>query len=58
MAPPWKEILVDDAERRHDLETVVQEHRRITDALDAFGYHIEVFAALCFEPAPPSVVWL
>ncbi|MEL7180126.1 MAG: AAA family ATPase [Pseudomonadota bacterium] len=38
VVPPWKPLFANDAQRRHSFEEAVQEHRRIEQALDAFGY--------------------
>ncbi len=38
MAPPWQELFVADAERRHDFDAAVGEHLRIEQALEALGY--------------------
>ena len=41
VAPPWKELFFNDAERRHDFSAAVQEHARIISALLALGYAIK-----------------
>lgn len=38
VVPPWRDLFVNDPERRHDFEAAVQEHLRIVEALDALGY--------------------
>ena len=38
MVPPWRELFVNDVERRHDFGAAVEEYRRIDKALDALGY--------------------
>lgn len=40
MAPPWPEIYVTDAERRHGLEAATKEYRRLIEALPALGYEV------------------
>lgn len=36
--PPWRELFAEDAERRHDFASAVQEHSRLVRALDTLGY--------------------
>ncbi len=38
MVPPWQELFVGDAERRHDFDAAVGEHFRIGQALENLGY--------------------
>ena len=38
LAPPWPEIHVTDAARRHGLPAAIAEYHRIRDALPALGY--------------------
>lgn len=42
LAPPWPEIYVQDAERRHGLETATAEYTRLLDAYPALGYHMSM----------------
>lgn len=37
--PPWQELFVKDAERKHDFDAAVQEYDRICRALDSLGYN-------------------
>lgn len=39
-APPWPEIYVDDAERRHDYAESVSEYERLARAYPALGYEV------------------
>jgi len=38
VTPPWREMFTKDAERRHNFDEAVQEHRRIEKALETLGY--------------------
>ena len=38
IVPPWKTLFANDVQRRHSFEEAVQEHIRIEQALDTFGY--------------------
>ena len=38
IVPPWRQLFAEDAERRHSFYAAVQEHHRIEQALDSFGY--------------------
>lgn len=38
LLPPWPEIYVTDAERRHGLDAAVAEYQRLLDAYPALGY--------------------
>jgi predicted ATPase len=38
LAPPWPELFVSDAERRHDLASAVAEYERLAAAYPALGY--------------------
>src|SRR5262249_23479030 len=40
--PPWPEIYVTDAERRHDFAAAVEEYERLTQAYPAAGYQVRV----------------
>lgn len=40
LAPPWPEIHVTDAERRHDFEEAVAEYERLARAYPALGYEV------------------
>jgi predicted ATPase len=40
MAPPWPEIYVKDAERRHGFEAALPEYYRLEKALPALGYEV------------------
>lgn len=41
MAPPWPEIFVSDAERRHDLDAARAEHDHLMRRYPAAGYDVE-----------------
>lgn len=38
VVPPWEAIFANDPERRHSFEAAVEEHSRITQALNHLGY--------------------
>jgi len=38
LTPPWPDIYVSDAERRHELDTAVEEYERLLKAYPALGY--------------------
>ncbi|MBO9398940.1 AAA family ATPase [Shimia sp. R9_2] len=38
VAPPWRALFVNDAERQHSFEAAVQEYMRIAWSLDELGY--------------------
>jgi predicted ATPase len=38
--PPWPEIYATDAERRHDLDSAIEEYRRLADAYPSLGYEV------------------
>ncbi|MGL3207874.1 AAA family ATPase [Bradyrhizobium sp. BR 1433] len=40
MTPPWPEIYVTDAERRHTFEIAAAEHRRLMETLPTLGYDV------------------
>ena len=40
MTPPWPEIYVTDAERRHDFEAATAEYQRLTKTLPMLGYDV------------------
>jgi len=40
LAPPWPEIYVMDAERRHNESTAVAEYLRLLDAYPSLGYEV------------------
>lgn len=42
LAPPWPEIYVQDAERRHALDTATAEYLRLLEAYPALGYDISI----------------
>ncbi|WP_210238820.1 AAA family ATPase [Cohaesibacter sp. CAU 1516] len=42
IAPPWQELFVGDAERRHDFDMAVQEYHRISRMLDDLGHTVSV----------------
>lgn len=42
LTPPWPEIYVGDAERRHDLAAAVGEYERLAIAYPALGYAVTV----------------
>jgi predicted ATPase len=40
LAPPWSELFVSDAERRHDFASAVAEYDRLAVAYPALGYKV------------------
>jgi predicted ATPase len=40
LAPPWPELFVSDAERRHDFASAVAEYNRLAAAYPALGYDV------------------
>jgi predicted ATPase len=40
LAPPWPELFVSDAERRHDFVSAVAEYERLAAAYPALGYDV------------------
>ena len=40
LAPPWPELFVSDAERRHDFASAVAEYDRLAAAYPALGYDV------------------
>jgi predicted ATPase len=42
MAPPWPEIYVTDAERRHDLSAAVAEYQRLLKVYPSLGYEVTI----------------
>lgn len=40
MTPPWPEIYVTDAERRHDFEAAMSEYQRLMETLPTLGYDV------------------
>jgi predicted ATPase len=48
MAPPWPEIYVTDAERKHGLETAIAEYQRLMEVFPALGYDV-----VTLPKAPP-----
>ncbi len=38
IVPPWREIFENDAERKHNFDSAVQEYNRLDRSLDALGY--------------------
>ena len=42
LAPPWPEIYVQDAERRHPFEAGIAEYERLQQALPALGYEVVI----------------
>ncbi|MGF6308930.1 putative ATPase [Bradyrhizobium sp. i1.8.4] len=40
MTPPWPEIYVTDAERRHGIEAAIAEYQRLMQTLPALGYDV------------------
>ena len=49
LAPPWEEIYVMDAERRHGFAAGVAEYQRLSAELPALGYDVVILprAAIC-----------
>ena len=46
LAPPWPEIYVADAERRHDLTTALAEYSRLLEVYPSLGYDISILPKL------------
>lgn len=42
MTPPWPEIYITDAERRHDLGEAIAEYDRLCEAYPSIGYAIRL----------------
>jgi predicted ATPase len=42
LAPPWPEIYVTDAERRHGFAVAVAEYRRLLDVYPSLGYEVVI----------------
>jgi predicted ATPase len=42
LAPPWPEIYVTDAERRHGFDAAVAEYARLLEAYPSLGYDVLV----------------
>jgi len=42
LAPPWPEIFVTDAERRHSLDHALVEYRRLLDLYPSLGYEVTI----------------
>lgn len=42
LAPPWPEIYIQDAERRHDLAAASEEYARLLEAYPSLGYTISL----------------
>jgi len=42
LAPPWPEIYVSDAERRHGLDAAMQEYERLTRVYPQLGYSVRL----------------
>ena len=42
LAPPWPEIYVRDAERRHDLESAIVEYSRLLSVYPSLGYELSI----------------
>lgn len=42
LAPPWPEIYVQDAERRHGLDTAISEYSRLLEVYPSLGYEVSI----------------
>ena len=42
LAPPWPEIYVQDAERRHGLESAISEYSRLLEVYPSLGYDVSI----------------
>lgn len=49
MAPPWPEIYVADADRKHGFDAAVAEYDRLTEAFPAFGYEVVLLPRMATE---------
>ena len=42
LAPPWPEIYVQDEERRHGLDSAINEYSRLLEAYPSLGYEVSI----------------
>ena len=42
LTPPWPEIYVQDAERRHSLDSAINEYSRLLEVYPALGYELSI----------------
>jgi predicted ATPase len=49
LAPPWPEIYQNDEDRRHDLETAMDEYDRLAEALNTLNYKILLLPKVSIE---------
>ena len=42
LAPPWPEIYVHDAERRHSLDSAINEYSRLLEVYPSLGYELSI----------------
>lgn len=42
LAPPWPEIYVQDAERRHGLAAAISEYSRLLEVYPSLGYEVSI----------------
>jgi predicted ATPase len=42
LAPPWPEIYVHDAERRHGLDSAIDEYSRLLEVYQSLGYEVSI----------------
>ncbi len=49
LTPPWAEIYVSDAERRHQLSAAIEEYERLLDVYPSLGYEVTVLPKTSVE---------
>jgi len=49
VTPPWPDIYVGDAERRHTLDDAMVEYRHITDLYPSLGYEVAVLPKISVD---------
>ena len=55
LTPPWPEIYVTDAERRHGLEAAMAEYARLMSVYSSLGYEVIVCRRWAWANAPTSL---
>ena len=56
LTPPWPEIYVSDAERRHGLDDAIAEYERLERAYPALGYRVVVLPKLAVKVRADAVL--
>ncbi|MEJ8574312.1 AAA family ATPase [Microbaculum marinum] len=49
LVPPWPEIFVEDAERRHGLDSAIAEYERLVRIYAALGYQVDILPRIGVE---------